>query len=756
MNRRSQVNRGDLLLCLEHSAPALRPYAAVVCGFAPTTDAPLVPKKSIPRDPPPSPRGSEPLGEQTPAAQAAPAPDFAVLHAETAQGWETDPQPPLDLAVPFSESEMRSRRTALPPKPPLLRWARLWPYLRGALGHRFETGRLDDLELVRRMAASVPITRLPRRRKVGWAPRSAIWLDRSGALAPFWEDMDRLVARIRAWRPAGGLEVVDLSDGRPPDGWAFRTGSSQPPLLVLGDLGCFSGEPAKGETWSALGLQLRRQGVHLSALMPCPRDRWRSATARLWRCSSWDRGQRLRVDGTQPIVREPTDDRASRALRELLALIAPAVRCELGLLRCLRLAVPGADVGTEHDAWNHDEVERMGLAMVLPGPRALARAADIEPLSGKLKEAAAKWITRFHEGCGPTVRVREAINLARFRMRPGADSSPEALADQRRLASNLITLVRNRSPQELRASGLLEYLGREIERTSPDARPEERGLTEAFAAAVVGAGVSIARLPEGIDPEVVRKLTDLLQDRGREGWWEVRMVGPDLKLVLVPRSVAPRDVSGLNPGLRLAWLRSGTASFSVTTWSAEGPPKCFQIVAGDRDSVRLPIPTAKQVSVRSDRAEIGLGRRAWPRAAKQFGHDRFGQFARFEVGGVSFRLRWIPPGTFRMGSPEGEPGRYGNEGPQHWVTITQGYWLAETPCTQALWEAVMGNNPSHFKGSQRPVESVDCNQCRGFCERMSQEVPGLLFSPAHRSGVGVRLPGGDRDRVQRWVRLYRT
>jgi formylglycine-generating enzyme required for sulfatase activity len=64
---------------------------------------------------------------------------------------------------------------------------------------------------------------------------------------------------------------------------------------------------------------------------------------------------------------------------------------------------------------------------------------------------------------------------------------------------------------------------------------------------------------------------------------------------------------------------------------------------------------------------------------------------------VSQRLRWIPPGRFLMGSPENEPERWNDEGPQHTVTIAKGFWLFDTACTQALWQAVMGDNPSPFK-----------------------------------------------------------
>ena len=56
-----------------------------------------------------------------------------------------------------------------------------------------------------------------------------------------------------------------------------------------------------------------------------------------------------------------------------------------------------------------------------------------------------------------------------------------------------------------------------------------------------------------------------------------------------------------------------------------------------------------------------------------------------------------------MGSPEDEPDRLGDEGPQHQVTLAS-YWMGKYPVTQAEYEAVMGENPSHFKADHHPVE----------------------------------------------------
>ena len=120
-----------------------------------------------------------------------------------------------------------------------------------------------------------------------------------------------------------------------------------------------------------------------------------------------------------------------------------------------------------------------------------------------------------------------------------------------------------------------------------------------------------------------------------------------------------------------------------------------------------------------------------PEWASSWGEDRQGVWVGFEVGGVEQLMRWIPPGPFTRGSPKGEPGRWDDrEGPQHEVTISRGFWLGDTPCTQGLWQAVMGGNPSRFQDPLRPVERVNVADVEAFLEKVEAQVPGL----------GLRLP----------------
>jgi formylglycine-generating enzyme required for sulfatase activity len=121
---------------------------------------------------------------------------------------------------------------------------------------------------------------------------------------------------------------------------------------------------------------------------------------------------------------------------------------------------------------------------------------------------------------------------------------------------------------------------------------------------------------------------------------------------------------------------------------------------------------------------------ARPMWARDAGQDEFGRWADFALDDVRQRMRWIEPGAFMMGSPKGEDGRSEDEGPQHEVTLTKGFWLGDTPVTQALWMAAMGKNPSIFKDPERPVETVSWDDMQQFLNTMNARIPGL----------GLRLP----------------
>ncbi|WP_414576300.1 SUMF1/EgtB/PvdO family nonheme iron enzyme [Anabaena sp. CCY 9402-a] len=102
--------------------------------------------------------------------------------------------------------------------------------------------------------------------------------------------------------------------------------------------------------------------------------------------------------------------------------------------------------------------------------------------------------------------------------------------------------------------------------------------------------------------------------------------------------------------------------------------------------------------------------------------DRKRQSANFfeeDLGnGVILEMVSIPGGSFMMGSPPREG--YDFEKPQHEVKVLD-FLMGKYPITQAQWQAIIGTNPSNFKGKKLPVENVSWNDAVEFCKKLSQK-----------------------------------
>ena len=88
------------------------------------------------------------------------------------------------------------------------------------------------------------------------------------------------------------------------------------------------------------------------------------------------------------------------------------------------------------------------------------------------------------------------------------------------------------------------------------------------------------------------------------------------------------------------------------------------------------------------------------------------------IQNVEYAFRWIPAGSFTMGSQSVEEGRFEDE-VAHGVTLSHGFWMLETEITQEMWKSVMGDVPSHFPyANRRPVESVSWSDCQKFISKL--------------------------------------
>ncbi len=760
-SERAGVGRADLVRAFAtRGEEGLRGMAALL-GYRERRRAPQ------PSEPLPSPGEPEPVDLQpSPSEQPrmAPVPFWRLERLEPLEVSETQsPDLPPDLPLPSLEPRGE------PPTPPsIVPWSRLWPALDRALRSTVPSREIDVTTLVERWSRGDTIEQLPRRPTFAWSTRVTVAVDLSRRLIPFWSDQDDFCRHLRRRLGRPGMRVLRGYEG-PSRAWIARrpasrghTASRGPTslrraaapgetLLVLGDLG-FYASPAEQAAWASAGRALRRHGVRTRALVPCPADRWGLRLARLWGAIDWAQP----LGAARRAGRRLSDDELAARRERLLTLVSPALRVEPGLLRAVRRLLPArdADVGTEVDVWTHPDVDGTHSA-------AMSLEAGLDPrreaFSRQLPDLRAAVITelrRWHAAVLLETWLEEAQALAAA---GGAGDGALPAADVEDAKSFLRTLgatvARGREP-DARRHALESYFARLGSRqTSQVWSDPEVGPLLGRAWGVIRRRRPNLPLPPGVSPAW---LDAAPSETPRS--WTVWQAGASLVF-------RPADDGAEMPGSPLATFVAALPELGLTnrhdTWQTS--------VALGSAARPVPIPRTPSLILTTDRQRVELrrfGRPAWARAvgrdpkglwaeaegsalrlrwqpagpeaksgfwiaetpppwATAAGRDRHGLWATIEVDAIALRLRWISPGRFWMGSPESEPGRYEDEGPPHEVTLTRGFWLGETACTQVLWEALMGKNPSRFKSPDRPVENVSWNDCRKFLEVLEERVPGL-------------------------------
>ena len=594
-----------------------------------------------------------------------------------------------------------------PKEPPRYYWLDSWrnlgPRLLGAL-HASGPGSEYDLDrAVDVLARGESISLLPREERPRPLPQVQIVFDRSSHLIPYWFDQD-LVAEVlkkkfggHAVEKAFVQETADEPSLEHPEAdGCYRLPPPGSAVLVLGDLGCLSPAPHRENSWARLGRRARAAGCRPIALVPAPIDLVSHRLRATWQLIEWEqrRGEIL-LDRSE---------RQKRA-RRLLALLSHAFRIEPGLLRATRLALgaEGGDAGMEAEAWAQ-----------LKRQHPSAGTLDDPKLAEKLQQEFAEEevqikreiLARQHEwrqAAAAEIWFDEVINL------PAESQAllphPEDAAQSRNFFSFAERLAKSAGAS---SAAMASWLANMVE---PRATKNAWSIPE-FARAIyeVKKDDSDFKLPGNVDPANIRA----------PKWFS-----GTLKFQLGQNCLDVQPASGAN---------SLGASHLGTIASENG------------------ILTHSVIVERPNPALFWADRQA-PSWASDWGEDEFGLYAEFSLGGVAQRLRWIPAGSFFMGSPEDEAGRYDNEGPRQKVTLTSGFWMLDTPVRQSLWLAIMDENPSRFVSPNRPVECIDYVMIEQFLARLNDRIPGLdLALPSEaqweyacRAGTGTATYGGDLE-----------
>lgn len=206
-----------------------------------------------------------------------------------------------------------------------------------------------------------------------------------------------------------------------------------------------------------------------------------------------------------------------------------------------------------------------------------------------------------------------------------------------------------------------------------------------------------------------------------------------IKLLLILFSIMPMLASAQNAVFIRKKKTKTTTSATVAPKQKQTVP--FAIPEAPLKSQSQPKPTSK-AQPKPNQKPV-----AKPVAARIF-YDASSNSLIF--GDNYYQMIYVPGGSFMMGATsEQGPDAQSDEMPAHRVTLSS-YYIGQTEVTQALWQAVMGSNPSRFKGYNRPVDQVSWNDCQVFINKLNS-LTGLRFRLPTEAEWEFAARGGDKS-----------
>jgi formylglycine-generating enzyme required for sulfatase activity len=803
MSLRSAVSRADLLLTLRRTG-AMRGETAAACGF----EAEKMPAAE------PGPVGGKPGNDPKKPGETVNGDNEPVVVPEFPKELprlkflmpvKLDVQePPPERRAEELPAGIPDERLAIPrgvaplPLRPLVRWARLAPFLKRVLGRTVPGVRIDHRRLAYEAGRGLPLTALPRLPRRVWAGHVVVLRDDTMEMAPFRRDASWLLQRLRRERGAVGLRVERITGAPSPS--VLGAIPADVPVLALSCMGQYAGSERQRAAWLAVARCLKWRGNAFYALAPVPRRCQDEGVAAVWPVAVWDAGGRLPRHTARRGVLPPEDRRA--ATERLLDLLSPATFVEAPLLRAVRQVVRGADAEAEWAAWHdplhwpspdafefiHPEKEQES-AVVHAGRLVRRRDLPLEETA-----AATDLIARQHAAHSIVIAEEARLRALLYGTRDaeqlqGVREIFEKVLERLRV---LATLPGSRVGKQ---SGLAAWFLRMVSRLPPEVRADPavaEVIARGLAAAHVFLETESANVPEGIDSAAFSDETRAAAGRFRDAHeYRVELRGDQwaAQWALVPSGTRQEQnavpLSLLHVSSRSVVFAADEGNFFERVDFKAGPIVLPALTApavlgvdGGRERLRLEpkerpwwacrmqydrrgftafldlnglrVPLRWQLGEDALVHDGGSAQRtgAWvAEHALPWGRlyvDEFGPAVMFKIDSAVFTFRWIPAGTFLMGSPEDEPGRNGNEGPQHQVRISRGYWMGDASVTQEQWRAVIETarekcpdvwkslgedrqpaaTPSNFKGhGDLPVENVTWHDSEAFCRLLRALIP---------------------------------
>ncbi len=659
--------------------------------------------------------------------------------------------------------------------------ARMRDFLRRSLSH--STGhRLDIPQLVRRIARLQTLYHLPRKPRVVPAGRVYVLLDLNKRLLPFWLDAHRLCESIVRQHGLNGLEIRVIDDDPQGEYWDWFDESQQPKpwqtlaaqslVFIVSDLGQLAEQDSPiQQRWDSFFQQLSRKNCVPIVLAPLSAAQQQLERLKNIRQILWNKHSKLRPQKFDP-------DSAAHAehVRRVLAMLSIAVHVEPELLRAILSCLPAqqADSGIEAAVYQHPDMQWGYTAISMRPEKRAEYQAEFKQLDAGLQFQILNLLKRQHIGQFPAIWAEEIINAM-----PLVSFPLEQLADVE-WAKDFMQRIAKSMIGSQSADGMTQFARRHLSRLSGEAiRLNSNRYTSALYGLAYREQLRAgAALPAEYDAQTVQAIIREPMQPARYAVWQygesIWLTGVDqrpaeyggvqfsqfiavhdsirlmtreldnnrwsiaesfvkLPLEIEQLQIIPRlrgQIVIIDTGMnRLTLMPFRKPNWSDSIFCSDEGLTASLFFAGKRYELRL-LEEEGGLRVRADENTFNLQQSfGWlikNDNGQSLGFDQYGLYADLTINQVTQRFRWIEPGTFMMGSPQDEPERYDNE-TLHPVTLTRGFWLADTAVTQALWLAVMGgDNPSDFKDDpNNPVENVSWQDAQTFIAHLNDLVPGL-------------------------------
>lgn len=640
------------------------------------------------------------------------------LHPPEPDDNESAPDPVEASAVhPLEDREGLPRLDEPLPTAPLVEPHRLWPALRRSLSEERHHG-LDLSALVQGLSRAHLPRQLPLRCDRRWVTDILVVWDTSVRLTPYQADFEMIFAEIGARHGGAGLRLWRLQ-GAPEAGFDHAAAHAGGLVLVLSDLGNLAVDDGLRVGWRRMLQGCRARGARVVAWLPhgerlVDREAAELGTMHCLVPQAIRRGPVRR--GAAPVSLRWERQRLAALREALLVRASVCIQLETALLRRLRRtdAALQAEPGVESLAWSHQPVVRTSLvSRALAPEHATAYRRQFAQLTAEAQAEVFDQVAEVHGRDGRSTEMVERLIWQTYARPTMQAAHAAAVREARQWYLNLKARLLADARREGVGPADRAFAADLAARISQD---EQFVQEQAEWFSSIWAASGARKVPRGLSVEQAQRARQQLTNA------TASLPLTSFQPVLKGGGVWLEEVSPTQTRRRSVGPAWSIGEAVVTDTSGR-----TERLVLDRGAVQVAprVAAGSRVVLQCELGQLEWTNMARPAWASEWGRDRYGLYADLVVENLPQRMRYIEPGTFFMGSSDSDNRRAPDERPTHLVTLTEGFWLADTTCTQELWVAVMRKNPSHFRHEDNlPVDSVSWQDVGCFLNRLGDLLAG--------------------------------